>query len=209
MLNNPSNDLEPGSASHSKQNLRILFLPFVIFLSALILFRFFSERSLPEAHRSPSSIPEVEAITVPTALKTVLKISGTDFDRSTTTRVQKELTAGVIPQFLQKCSPVILEKLKNGEMRFYTFRVLDSIDDDGDQVEVLIDGQVYADVVLSRSETPLLIPIEYGKSKILTIKAVRDSGNGISFGAKLLQSEFLLDNLKLGETDSIYFGFTK
>lgn len=193
----------------SLKSLEILFIPFVIFLVALSVFRYFSEPEVNSSQRSPSSISEIEAISVPTALKTVIQISNGDFDKSTTVGARKDLENGITPAFMEKSSAVILQKVKNGEMKFYSFTVLESIDDNGDEVQIFIDGLAYTPVVLSRTETKISVPIEFGKSKLITIKAVRDAGDGISFGAKVLKSEFLLDNIQNGESDSIYLGFSK
>lgn len=204
-------DQEPGEQSLAlelRKRLKILFLPFFILLLAVGLFRFFSP---PEVRndRAPSSIGEVEPLSVPTALKTILKISGADYDKLTTSRIRRTLESGVVPQMLEKSSPSIVEKIKKGEMKFYSFKVLDSIDDDGDEVEISIDGEPFSTFVLSQAEVRLSIPIEFGKSKLLTIKAVRDAGDGITFGAKLINAEFLLDNILVGESDTVYLGFIK
>lgn len=190
-----------------RKNLKILFLPFFVVLLALGLFRYLSP---PEAQnsRTPSSLGEIEPISVPTALKTILKISGADYDKQTTSRIKSSLESGVVPQMLEKSSSKLVEKIKNGEMKFYSFKVLDSIDDDGDIVEIFIDGESFSTFVLSKSESKLSVPIEFGKSKLITVKAVRDAGDGITFGAKLINAEFMLDNLLVGESDTVYLGFT-
>ncbi len=211
MSEKKTEDQEPGQQGLSleiRENLKILFLPFFVMLLALGLFRIFSAPEPPN-DRAPSSIGEMEPITVPTALKTILKISDADYDKLTTARIKRTLESGVVPQMLEKSSRAIIEKIKNGEMRFYSFKVLDSIDDAGDEVEILIDGEAYSTFVLSQSEVRLSIPIEFGKSKLISIKAVRDAGDGITFGAKLINAEFLLDNILVGESNSVYLGFTK
>lgn len=209
----PSEDFTNKLADHqindNSINFKFLFLPFLVFLFALGVFKYFSEATDANSNRVPASISEVEPISVPTALKTILKLTSSDFDKFTTAKVKKDLEAGSLPQFLQKSSPVIIEKLKSGEMKFYSFRVFDSIDDDGDEVEILVDGQTYAYFVLSQTEMKLSIPIEFGESKVLTFKAIRDSGDGISFGAKIQNSDFLLDNIQVGESDTVYLGYNK
>lgn len=204
-------DRESGQQSlplELRKRLKILFLPFFIMLLALGLFRYFSP---PEEknERTPSSIGDVESISVPAALKTILKISGADYDKLTTARIKRTLESGVEPQMLEKSSRSIVEKIKKGEMKFYSFKILDSIDDAGDEVEISIDGEPFSTFVLSQAEVRLSIPIEFGKSKLLTIKVVRDAGDGITFGAKLMNAEFLLDNILVGESGTVYLGYAK
>ncbi len=204
-------DQEPGQQGLSlelSKRLKILFLPFFVVLLALGLYRFFFPPE-PQIDRAPSSIGEIEPISVPAVMKTLLKISGADYDRLTTARIRKTLESGVVPLMLERSSRAIVEKIKNGEMRFYSFKVLNSIDDDGDEVEISIDGEPFSTFVLSQSDVRLSIPIEFGKSKLLSIKAIRDAGDGITFGAKLINAEFLLDNILVGESDTVYLSFTK
>lgn len=202
---------EPGQQSQThefSQNLKILFLPFFVFLIAVGVYRLFAV-SEPKANRTPSSISEIEPISVPVTLKTMLKISASDYDRQTTARIRQSLENGVIPQLLEKSSPVIQQKIRNGEMKFYSFKVMESIDDDGDEIEISIDGMPYSSFTLSQSEVRISIPIEFGKSKLLSIKATRDAGDGITFGAKLINAEFMLDNILIGGSDRVYLGFIK
>lgn len=204
-------DQEPGQQGLSlelSKRLKILFLPFFVVLLALGLFKFFFPPE-PQFDRAPSAIGEIEPISVPAVLKTLLKISGADYDRLTTTRIRKTLESGVVPLMLERSSRAIVEKIKKGEMRFYSFKVLNSIDDDGDEVEISIDGEPFSTFVLTQSDVRLSIPIEFGKSKLLSIKAIRDAGDGITFGAKLINAEFLLDNILVGESDTVYLSFTK
>lgn len=211
MSEKKTEDQEVGQQDLSLElhrKLKNLFLPFFVILLGLGLFRIFSAPE-PRNERAPSSIGEVEPISAPATLKTILKISGADHDKLTTTRIRRTLESGVVPQMLEKSSRAIVEKIRNGEMRFYSFKVLDSIDDDGDEVEISIDGEPYSSFVLSQSQVSLSIPIEFGKTKLISVKAVRDAGDGITFGAKLISAEFLLDNILVGESDTVYLGFTK
>lgn len=203
--------LEPSQQSLAlelRKRLKILFLPFFVVLFALAGFRYFFPPVVQNT-REPSSIGQFEPISVPTALKTILKISGSDYDRLTTARIKKTLESGVLPQMLEKSSSNIIDKIKKDKMKFYSFKIPGSIINDGDEVEISIDGETYSRFFLSQAEVRLSIPIEFGKSKILNIKAIRDAGDGITFGAKLHNAEFLLDNLLAGESDTVYLGFSK
>lgn len=199
---------QQGPPQDFRTNMKILFLPFLVLLTGVGIYRFFTV-SVPKGDRAPSSISEIETITVPAAMKTVLKISGSDCDKLTTARIRQILESGTIPQLLEKSSPMIVEKIRNGEMKFYSFQVLESFEDDGDEIEILIDGMPYSTFTLGQSAPRLSIPIEFGKSKLLTIKVTRDAGDGITFGAKLINAEFLLDNVQVGGSDSVYLGFIK
>ncbi len=203
--------LEPQSGSQSPPdddlNFKILFLPILVILMAIGLFKLFSGTPLTISGRGPASIPEIEPITVPVVLKTILKVTAADFDKSATARIRRDLLSGVLPSLLEKSSPVIIEKIKNGEMKFYSLKVSENFDDNGDEVEILVDGQSFASLVLSSSEKTITIPIEFGKTKMITVKALRDNGDGITFGAHLINSSFLLNNIQVGESDSVYLGF--
>lgn len=192
------------SESENK-NLKILFTPFFIGLFALAAYRYNSDFTVETALRAPAAV----SVSVSAALKTVLQITGSDIDKMTTAKIQKEIVAGSLPESLKYSSPQIIEKLKNGNMKFYSFQLLDSGHGDDDTVEIFIDGQLLGSINISKKSSMLSVPIEFGKSKIITIKALRDSGKGVIFGAKLVNSDFILRNLQVGESETIYLGYEK
>ena len=120
MSEKKTEDQEPGQQGLSLElhkKLKILFLPFFVMLLALGLFRIFSAPE-PRNDRAPSSIGEIEPISVPTALKTILKISEADYDKLTTARIRRTLEGGVVPQMLEKSSRTIVEKIKKARCDF-------------------------------------------------------------------------------------------
>ena len=183
-------------------NLKVLFMPFFVSLIALGAYKFKTEEPV-QILRNPNSM----AVTA--ALKTILKITESDFDYATTAKVKKDLETGIIPVSLQKSSPQLIENIKNGIMNLYSFRVLDSTNKDGGTVEISVDGQPLDIISMSHTGLTLLIPLEFGKSKIIKVKAIRDGGGGVSFGAQLMNSDFLLRNMKIGESETIYLGYGK
>ena len=177
-------------------------MPFFVSLIALGAYKFKTEEPV-QILRNPNSM----AVTA--ALKTILKITESDFDYATTAKVKKDLETGIIPVSLQKSSPQLIENIKNGIMNLYSFRVLDSTNKDGGTVEISVDGQPLDIISMSHTGLTLLIPLEFGKSKIIKVKAIRDGGGGVSFGAQLMNSDFLLRNMKIGESETIYLGYGK
>lgn len=185
-------------------NRKILLLPVLIVLVTLGFYRHsIDSDNTSEELRSPASV------VVPGALRTILKISTSDFDAATTAKVQKDLSDSITPQQLQHSSPQIIEKVKNGQMKFYLFKVFNSVSSSNDIIEISVDGLVYARVLLSNEEMTVSVPLEPEKSKIISVKAIQNGEAGITFGAKLVNSDILLKNIETNESEIIYIGFKK
>ncbi|MBY0554935.1 hypothetical protein K2P97_10435 [bacterium] len=103
----------------------------------------------------------------------------------------------------------IIEKIKSGDMEYYSFQIFDSAWEDGDVVEISIDGQPIGYVDMSNTGLTISVPLEPGKSHTMTVRGVRDGGGGITFGAQLMNSNIMLDWFAAGEIRNIDLRFTK
>lgn len=93
----------------------------------------------------------------------------------------------------------IVEKIKSGEMKYYSFQIFDSADEDGDIVEILVDGQSIGYIDMSNSGLTVSLPLEEGKSHTLTVRGIRDGYGGITFGAQLMTSKAVFDWFNPGD----------
>lgn len=104
---------------------------------------------------------------------------------------------------------LIVDKIMSGEMQYYSFQIFDSAWEDGDVVEISIDGQSIGYVDMSNTGLTISVPLEPGKSHVMTVRGVRDGGGGITFGAQLMNSNIMFDWFAPGDTRYIDLRFTK
>ncbi len=125
-----------------------------------------------------------------------------DEDLATTKAVKESLLKGEVPKILEQAAPEIKTKILSGEMSFYKFKVFDSVHEDGDIVEIFINGMPFGYIDMNNDGTTISLPLAAGQLQNVAVKGVRDGGGGITFGAQTSSGEIHLRVLDVGETDS-------
>ena len=158
---------------------------------------------------SKSSVSQQRTTAAATVTPPFFMMSDSDADLVKTQKIQEQLMAGDIPKELEKSAPQIIEKVKVGEMKFYTFTLYDFAAEDHDMVQILVDGLPLGVADLNNAGLTIAIPLEAGKSKSITLKAVQDGGGGVTLAVRLMNSEVNLKPMQLGESQTIDVRFPK
>lgn len=94
--------------------------------------------------------------------------------------------------------PQIAAKVNSGQTKFYDVQVWDTCAEDGDIVDVIVDGAVFATVTLMHSPTKVSIPC--GPGTTVSIGARIDGGGGVTLGAKTSAGQYFTPILYPGDT---------
>ena len=83
--------------------------------------------------------------------------------------------------------------------RFFHILLRDSCDEDGDVVEVLVDGREFAVVPLTNDGAMLSIPLRSGVSRTLKLKGIRDGAGGITVALRTSSGDYYCGVLQPGQ----------
>lgn len=96
-------------------------------------------------------------------------------------------------------SPGMREEIRRGDARFHHLFLFDSCDEDGDVVDIVIDGHRFATVPITKQGTTLSIPLGLGRPTSIVIRGVYDGGGGITVACQTSRGEGFLRVLLPGE----------
>jgi hypothetical protein len=98
-------------------------------------------------------------------------------------------------------------QVQQTDVAFYTLYVYDSCVEDGDVVQILVNGKEYLVIPLTRQGAKVVIPIPKGGAAI-SVRGLRDGeGGGVTTGVRTSAGNFYLRALREGET--LDLGFTR
>jgi hypothetical protein len=109
--------------------------------------------------------------------------------------IQAQQQANV--QISPDIAPQIASKVNSGQTKFYDVQVWDTCAEDGDIVDVMVDGAVFATVTLMHSPTKVSIPC--GPGTTVSIGARIDGGGGVTLGAKTSAGQYFTPILNPGD----------
>jgi hypothetical protein len=102
---------------------------------------------------------------------------------------------------LVKNSPQTADEVRSGKLALYRLHLLDSLAQDGDEVEMFVNGVSCGRVSLSNAGTEIVLPLAAGAQAELKVVATRDGGGGVTFGALSSQGEARTQIMQVGEFD--------
>lgn len=152
-----------------------------------------------------------------TDLLGIVKLSDKDKDDATTEEVRNALIRGgaedvvhavasaqEIPEIEEldiqlepSISTGMQDDLLTGDAKFYHLRLYDSCAEDGDIVDVYLNGEIFARVPITHAGATLSIPL--GASTNVEIVGFRDGGGGITVACESNQGEYFMRVLSPGE----------
>ena len=88
--------------------------------------------------------------------------------------------------------------INEGRKEIYQIELFDCCDEDGDIVEVLVNGTSYAAVPIMHQGTILAIPLDRGNNTI-TVRGVKDGGGGVTVSFRTSRGEFFARYMDVGE----------
>jgi hypothetical protein len=105
-----------------------------------------------------------------------------------------------LPRREPTVTPELKEKVLNRECEFVRLYAFDCCDEDGDVIEILVNGVSFAVVPLTHRGATVSIPVPKGEGATVTIRGVRDGeGGGITLGLRTSRGDFLFRRLAEGE----------
>ncbi len=100
---------------------------------------------------------------------------------------------------LANSSPETAKEIESGERRLYRVTLLDFLDQDGDRVELTVDGVSYGNLDLSNAGSSFLIPLAPGRPVQMKLAATADGGGGVTVGFVSSVGEARTDVMQVGE----------
>lgn len=158
----------------------------------------------------------------PATFGDAIPVSQEDWDGSTTTTVRAALArndlaaANLAVQQAQRgivltgtaAQPAIPGSMlaEKRTLRFVHIRLYDSCDEDGDVVDVLVDGQRFATVPLTHRGALLSVPVHSAGPTSLAIRGAVDGSGGITVGCQTSEGQGFTRVLRFGEEMPLSLG---
>ncbi len=89
--------------------------------------------------------------------------------------------------------------LRNGRAELFEIELFDCCDEDGDVVELLVNGTPFATVPLTHGGSVLAIPLNRGQNTI-TMIATQDGGGGVTVSLRTSRSQYFARYMAEGES---------
>jgi hypothetical protein len=102
-----------------------------------------------------------------------------------------------------KLTPDQKQAILHDEADLYRLNLWDCMAEDGDIVQVLLDGRPYVSVRLRHVPSTVLVPISRSGATTIAIKGVFDGGGGITTGLRSDGGDIVLRSLRVGEVVSL------
>ena len=95
-----------------------------------------------------------------------------------------------------------LQRIVAGKQVIYKVRLIDSIDEDGDVVDLFVNNISYGTVPLMHVGAEVIITLPEGTQAEVKVVARADGEGGVTFGAQTSQGEVRTRVMEVGESDS-------
>lgn len=92
----------------------------------------------------------------------------------------------------------LLTAVRDGSAEFYHLRLSDCCAEDGDIVDIAVNGEPFATVRLTHEQSVLSVPLIPGTT-VFTLRGVHDGGGGITVLFQTSQGEFFCQPMDVGE----------
>lgn len=106
-----------------------------------------------------------------------------------------------LPQLEPTISAGMQEDLLNGDARFFRIFLYDSCDEDGDVVQILLNGVPFAVVPITNAGVTLSVPV--GSGTIISLEGIRDGVGGITVACRTSQGDYFTSAMPPGGVQPI------
>lgn len=89
--------------------------------------------------------------------------------------------------------------LRDGREELFQIELFDCCDEDGDVVEILVNGTSFATVPITNGGTVLAIPLSRGQNSV-TLLATRDGGGGVTVSLRTSRGDYFARYMDEGES---------
>ena len=150
---------------------------------------------------------------------TSIEVTPADADRTTTRRVRAALmrndiaAATIALQAAQRIpsspdtdvqqpdlstDPELVAALQEGRKELFQIELFDCCQEDGDVVEIDVNGGYFATVPIMHAGTLLSIPLSSGHNTV-TVRGTHDGGGGVTLSFRTSRGDFFARHLRVGE----------
>jgi hypothetical protein len=98
--------------------------------------------------------------------------------------VQSASGKGDLPVKLPELTPGMISAFESGHMEMWRLFLYDNCDEDGDVVDVLLNGVTFAVVPNTHQGATLSIPLARGTATSIALRGVKDGGGGITVSCR-------------------------
>jgi len=153
-----------------------------------------------------------------TSMASQIELSRSDANRSASRNIRSELARGnffeatallqaaqVLPDGHPHLIPPQIEKgsdleaaLQDREGELYDLELYDCCDEDGDVVEILVNGVPFATVPIVNAGIKVSVPLGRGNNTV-SVRGVRDGGGGITISFRTSRGNFFCQKMRVGE----------
>jgi hypothetical protein len=131
----------------------------------------------------------------------VLLFSEDDHAHQLNNLVQEDFNSPQIQAITKEYDPRLIEQIKSGDLKFFAVRLIDNVAEDGDIVEIALDGKKVGQIRLSHLGATIHIPLNQNAQHTLEILAILDGGGGVTLGASTSTGSVYSKVLQVGESD--------
>jgi hypothetical protein len=110
-------------------------------------------------------------------------------------------TEKAVRQVLAKAPAKTRSDIAAGRTVIYSLHVLDDVVEDGDVVDLIVNGTSHGRILLSSAGQDVLIPLPAGSTASVKALAVEDGGGGVTFGVTTSQGEIRSTVMAVGQSD--------
>lgn len=125
---------------------------------------------------------------------------------------QPDTTPGPIPE-PNAPSPTLSAdmrtEIEQGDVEFYHIYLYDSCYEDGDVVEILVDGQPMFLTPIGNEGATISVPISRKRTTVLSVRGIFDGGGGITVGCRTSQGDGFVKSMAPGEIQPLSVIFPK
>lgn len=91
-------------------------------------------------------------------------------------------------------------EIRRGDADFFHLYLYDCCDEDGDIVDVILNGQLFQQVKLTNRGATITLPVAANGSTKIELRGVYDGGGGITIGCRTSRGHGFLRAMSVGET---------
>ena len=103
--------------------------------------------------------------------------------------------------------PTLTEGMKlavlTGDAKFHHLFLFDCCDEDGDMIEVLVNGDRFAIIPLTHHGATISVPVSASQATSLSIRGLHDGGGGVTVGCVSSSGTTYLRRMSVGETQAV------
>lgn len=100
-------------------------------------------------------------------------------------------------------TPGMQADLQGGDANLYRLFLYDNCAEDGDIVDVYIDGQRFCTVPITHEGSTLTVPATKGKMHVVELHGIRDGGGGITVAFRSSEGDYYTERMTVGQRQAV------